>query len=244
MFLQSAIKRFFIHRRFYKTNKKILLSKKPLKGIYNVGSGKPFTVKQILEKIKKLIKLGKINYNVVKMKKSETKKSYPNVKKIEKIFNWKSNTNLDAGLKKQLNFMKKDNPLVSIIMNCHNGEKYLKKSLQSVINQTYKNWELIFWDNRSIDKSKDIVKGFKDKRFKYFKSKKFNSLYESRNLAIKKSKGRYICFLDTDDWWLKKKLIYQIDVFRKNPKIKFIFSNVYLYFQKKKKKIIFQSKST
>ena len=111
--------------------------------------------------------------------------------------------------------MKKNNPLVSIIMNCHNGEKYLKKSLQSVINQTYKNWELIFWDNRSIDKSKDIVKGFKDKRFKYFKSKKFNSLYESRNLAIKKSKGRYICFLDTDDWWLKKKLIYQIDVFRK-----------------------------
>ncbi len=92
---------------FIKLIKKILISKKPLRGIFNVGSGKPFTVKQILEKIKKLIKLGKINYNVVKMKKSETKKSYPNVKKIKKIFNWKSNTNLDAGLKKTIKFYEK-----------------------------------------------------------------------------------------------------------------------------------------
>lgn len=92
---------------FIKLIKKILLSKKPHKGIYNVGSGKPFTVKQILEKIKKLIKLGKINYNVVKMKKSETKKSYPNVKKIKKIFNWKPNTNLDVGLKKTIKFYEK-----------------------------------------------------------------------------------------------------------------------------------------
>ena len=135
--------------------------------------------------------------------------------------------------------MKKNNPLISIIMNCHNGEKYLKNSLQSVINQTYKNWELIFWDNKSIDKSKEIVESFKEKRFKYFKSKKFNSLYKSRNLAIKKSKGKYICFLDTDDWWLKKKLIHQIDVLRKNPEIKLIFSNVYLYFQQKKEKKLY-----
>ncbi len=92
---------------FIKLIKKILISKKPLRGVFNVGSGKPFTVKQILEKIKKLIKLGKINYNVVKMKKSETKKSYPNVKKIKKIFNWKSNTNLDAGLKKTIKFYEK-----------------------------------------------------------------------------------------------------------------------------------------
>ena len=124
-------------------------------------------------------------------------------------------------------------------MNCHNGEKYLKNSLQSVIDQTYKNWELIFWDNRSIDKSKEIVESFKEKKFKYFKSKKFNSLYESRNLAIKKSKGKYICFLDTDDWWLKKKLINQIEALRKNPEIKLIFSNVYLYFQQKKEKKLY-----
>ena len=61
-----------------------------------------------------------------------------------------------------------DNPLISIIMNCYNGEKYLQESLDSVINQTYKNWELIFWDNQSKDKSSEIFKSYKDKRLKYF----------------------------------------------------------------------------
>ena len=101
--------------------------------------------------------------------------------------------------------MKNFKPLISIIMNCYNGEKYLKKSIKSVINQNYKNWELIFWDNKSSDNSKKILKEFKDNRIKYFFSKKFTNLYEARNLAIKKSKGSYICFLDTDDWWDKKK---------------------------------------
>ena len=63
-------------------------------------------------------------------------------------------------------------PLVSIIMNCHNGEKYLKKSVSSIINQSYRNWELIFWDNKSSDNSAKILKNFKDKRIKYFYSKK------------------------------------------------------------------------
>ena len=49
-------------------------------------------------------------------------------------------------------------PLVSIIMNCFNGEKYLKKSLESILDQTYQNWELIFWDNQSSDNSKEIYK--------------------------------------------------------------------------------------
>ena len=56
-------------------------------------------------------------------------------------------------------------PKVSIIMNCLNGEKFLRDSLKSVLNQTYKNWELIFWDNLSIDNSKKILKNFKEDRF-------------------------------------------------------------------------------
>lgn len=66
----------------------------------------------------------------------------------------------------------KNKPLVSIIMNCYNGEKFLRESIQSVVSQTYKKWELIFWDNKSTDRSATILKSFKDSRIKYFKSKK------------------------------------------------------------------------
>ena len=64
--------------------------------------------------------------------------------------------------------MKSKKGLVSIILNCYNGETYLKEALSSVKSQTYKNWELIFWDNRSKDKSAKIVKSFKIKKLKYY----------------------------------------------------------------------------
>ena len=70
-----------------------------------------------------------------------------------------------------------NNPLVSIIMNCHNGSKFLEQSLNSILKQSYKNWELIFWDNKSNDSSKKKFLKFKDKRFNYFFSKKYNKLY-------------------------------------------------------------------
>ena len=115
-------------------------------------------------------------------------------------------------------------PLVSIIINCFNGQSYLKKSVSSILNQTYKNWEIIFWDNKSTDNSKKILKNFKDRRIKYFYSKKFNTLYKSRNLAIKKTKGNFVCFLDTDDFWKKNKLKEQINIMlKKNYDI--IYSN-------------------
>ncbi len=66
------------------------------------------------------------------------------------------------------------NKTVSIIMNCYNGQDFLKESINSVINQTYKKWELIFYDNCSTDRSAKIIKEYKDKRVKYFKSKKKN----------------------------------------------------------------------
>ena len=92
---------------------------------------------------------------------------------------------------------------VSVIMNCRNGDKFLKKSINSIISQTYENWELIFFDNSSTDKSVEVVKNFSDKRIKIFKSKKFLKLYDARNLAISKAKGDFISFCDTDDWWKK-----------------------------------------
>ena len=87
-------------------------------------------------------------------------------------------------------------PLVSIIINCFNGEKYLHEALDSVITQTYNNWEIIFWDNQSIDKSAEIFKSYKDSRLKYYCAPSHTSiLYEARNYALEKvkkiSKGGY-----------------------------------------------------
>ena len=110
--------------------------------------------------------------------------------------------------------MKNKQELVSIILNCYNGEKFLAEALLSLKNQTYKNWELIFWDNRSTDSSKEIVFSFKFKNLRYFLSKKHTTLYEARNLAIKKVKGKFICFIDADDLWEKDKIKNQLKLFK------------------------------
>ena len=113
----------------------------------------------------------------------------------------------------------RSDPLVSIIMNCYNGEKYLKEAIRSVINQTYKNWEIIFWDNQSKDKSSQILKSFKDKRIKYYRSKSFSKLYKARNMAINKAKGKFVSILDVDDFWINTKLEKQINLFQKEKNL-------------------------
>ena len=123
--------------------------------------------------------------------------------------------------------MKTKKNLVSIILNCYNGEKYLKEALSSVIAQTYKNWELIFLDNRSTDNSKNILNSFKNKKFKYFKTTRHLSLYSARNLAIKKTKGEFISFIDSDDLWQKKKLETQIKLF-KHSKTGVVYGNLFV----------------
>ena len=116
-------------------------------------------------------------------------------------------------------------PLVSIIMNCHNGSKFLRESLMSIFSQTYDNWELIFFDNNSNDDSKKILFSFKDRRIKYFYSSQLIKLYHARNEAINHSNGKYITFLDVDDLWVKEKLEKQIKYFEVNKNCKIIYSN-------------------
>ena len=131
--------------------------------------------------------------------------------------------------------MKYQKPLVSIIMNSHNGDQHLSQSINSILKQTYKNWELIFWDNSSFDKTREKLKKIKDKRIKYFFSKKFNTLYKSRNLAIRKAKGKYVCFLDVDDQWRKSKISDQVEKLEKKNEF-FIYSNFTINNKLKKKK--------
>ena len=135
--------------------------------------------------------------------------------------------------------MKSNKNLVSIIINCYNGEKYLREALLSIKAQTYKNWELIFWDNRSTDNSVKILKSLRIKNLRYFLARKHTSLYAARSLAIKKAKGEYIGFLDTDDLWEKNKLKKQIKLFD-DEKIIVVYGNSWLKNEKnnQKKKFI------
>jgi glycosyltransferase involved in cell wall biosynthesis len=124
--------------------------------------------------------------------------------------------------------MNNTNPLVSVIMNCNNGEKYLDQSLKSLKNQTYENWELIFFDNNSTDTSLSILKKENDHRIKIFTIKKLSNLYRARNLAIEKAKGKYLSFLDVDDLWEQDKLKTQVDFLERNNNYKFSYSNYFV----------------
>ena len=121
----------------------------------------------------------------------------------------------------------KSNKLVSIIMTCHNGEAFLDEALRSIINQTYLNWELIFYDNYSNDKSREILSSFKEKRIQYFKTDKLVNLGTVRNLAYSKCNGSFICFLDVDDYWSEEKLEKQIRKFELNNKTDVVYSNFF-----------------
>lgn len=100
---------------------------------------------------------------------------------------------------------------VSILMNCHNGELFLDRALASVLNQTYENWELIFYNNASTDNTKKIFLSYSDKRFKYHECENKKNLVEARNSAIQFLTGEWIAILDADDSWEVNKLALQIN---------------------------------
>ena len=130
---------------------------------------------------------------------------------------------------------------VSIILNCFNGEKYLKEAIDSVIKQTYKNWELIFWDNRSTDLSKNIFDSFECEKLRYFVSSNHTSLYEARNLALEKCRGEFVAFIDADDLWEEDKLEKQIKLFEKKT-VGMVYGNLWIYNEKTKKRKILSKK--
>ena len=115
-------------------------------------------------------------------------------------------------------------PAVSVVMNCLNGEKYLREVIDSVCAQTFKDWEIIFWDNASADGSAAIARSYGEK-LKYFRSETTFLLGKARNLAFAEAAGEYIAILDCDDIWLPDKLEKQIGLFGRNPSLGFTFSN-------------------
>ena len=116
--------------------------------------------------------------------------------------------------------------MVSIIMPCHNASDSISDSIESVLSQTYENWELIIVDDCSSDDSKLIINAYteQDKRIKYFRTDMpSGSPSLPRNIGIDKSIGNYIAFLDSDDLWLPHKLEQQIS-YIKNKNVKFVYS--------------------
>ena len=132
--------------------------------------------------------------------------------------------------------IEKKNVLVSILINNFNNEKYLDKCINSCLKQTYKNIEIIVFDDKSTDSSKNILNKYKKNKIKviFNKKKKFNSgplnQLNSIYISLKKSKGKFIFLLDGDDYFLKDKVSQFIKTFNLKPKTIFLQDNpIYKY---------------
>lgn len=107
--------------------------------------------------------------------------------------------------------------LVSIIMPSYNTAKYIAETVQSVLAQTYQDWELIIVDDCSTDDTDEVVKPFlSDSRIRYLKNEKNSGAAVSRNWALREAKGKWIAFLDSDDLWMPEKLEKQIAFMEEN----------------------------
>lgn len=97
-------------------------------------------------------------------------------------------------------------PSISVIIPTYNRLKDLKRAIRSVYSQTFIDWEIIVIDNNSSDGTKEYIKKINDSKVRFFSIKNQGIIALSRNLGIKNARGKYIAFLDSDDWWSPKKL--------------------------------------
>lgn len=110
-----------------------------------------------------------------------------------------------------------DGPLVSVVMPCHNGARYIAEAIESVLSQSYGNWELIVVDDGSTDDSRDIIKKVKDSRITLVQNKRNYGICHSLNKGIKRAQGKYIARLDADDMMLPNRLSAQIEFMEQHP---------------------------
>jgi len=115
--------------------------------------------------------------------------------------------------------MPEKNPTVSVIIPTYNRAHLIGRAIQSVLNQTYQDFEVIVVDDGSTDNTEEVIKEFqrKDERIKYIKHEKNKGGSAARNTGIKAARGKYIAFQDSDDEWLPEKLEKQMQVFENAP---------------------------
>ena len=118
--------------------------------------------------------------------------------------------------------------LFSVIIPTYNREEKLKKAIESVVSQNYKNWEILVVDNFSKDNTKRLVQSYNNHKIKFFTISNKGIIAKSRNLGILKSKGKFVAFLDSDDLWMPEKLNECYKLLKKNPEIKFMYHNMYI----------------
>ena len=113
--------------------------------------------------------------------------------------------------------------MISIIVPVYNAEKFIKETVQSVLNQTYTDFELLLVDDCSKDGSVEAIKSFDDKRVILLKQEQNAGAYAARNRGLKEAKGRYIAFLDSDDYWVPDKLEREME-FMERKNAGFVFT--------------------
>jgi glycosyltransferase involved in cell wall biosynthesis len=128
--------------------------------------------------------------------------------------------------------------MISIIIPTYNAEKYISETIQSVLNQTYTDWELIVVDDGSTDYTAKIVKAFceKEKRINYF-YKENSGVSDTRNFGMGKAKGNYFALLDADDVWGKENLHEKIEILKKKKNTDWIFSDLVEFEEDKKESV-------
>ncbi|MBR3661561.1 MAG: glycosyltransferase family 2 protein [Bacilli bacterium] len=130
---------------------------------------------------------------------------------------------------------------VSVIIPVYNSSKYLKECLDSVINQTYQNLEIIIINDNSNDNSLSIINSFKDKRIRIINLDKRNGVASCRNKGVDCSTGDYICFLDSDDFWYLEKIEKQVKFIEDKA---FIYSDYEYYNDKRRHRVHVPKKIT
>ena len=125
-------------------------------------------------------------------------------------------------------------PKVSIVMSSYNHVRFIEKCIESVIHQTFQDWEFIIFDDCSTDNTYQIAKKYENKKIKVYKSPYNRGMVQNNNEAIKLSKGQYVSHLNSDDFWDSAKLEKQVGFLDKNSTYGAVFTDINLINEKDK----------
>ena len=118
-------------------------------------------------------------------------------------------------------------PVVSVIIRTYNRALLLQKAIQSVLDQTFQDFEIVVVNNYSTDNTIEVVRSFKDERIRIINIRNEGIIAKSHNVGLKESHGDYIAFLDDDDLWCPEKLELQVEYLRKHPQYYLVYSNAW-----------------